>query len=351
MDVFRLFRPSGERREGRPEKRRAQVRRAQQTYRLRKEQYTKSLENEVGRLRAIETDLVHETKHLRSTIQMLGNLLAESGLYVNLSPILAREGTEREPNAGPPCHRSPSEGHHVEERAHPDLSRARHTGAGAAAVPSEPWSTLCSKGPSLRDGPSTRPESPQDTWLTGLRNNHLVFLDPNVPVSTDHYVPAATSRHRGVRLGDLDPTTVGMEFVLALEEPCLGHIHGDPDNPEQPNGHALTVSSQLLFLPSPSPPDAKDLRDARAKAPAPILDRLLALSSSLTLEDEVTPVQAWNRIRSQPQFDQLRIDRLQSLTKELGEVVKCHGFGAVFKVDVLEKLVREELTERPAFLS
>ncbi|KXX75007.1 hypothetical protein MMYC01_209366 [Madurella mycetomatis] len=116
-----------------------------------------------------------------------------------------------------------------------------------------------------------------------------------------------------------------MEFVLALEEPCLGHIHGDPNHPEQPNGHALTVSSQLLFLPSPSPPDAKALSEARAKAPASILNRLLALSASLGLENEVTPVQAWNRIRCRPQFGQLGVDRLQSLTRKLGEAVKCHG--------------------------
>lgn len=33
-----------------------------------------------------------------------------------------------------------------------------------------------------------------------------------------------------------------------IEEPCLGHIHGAPDKPDDPNGHAMTATSHLLAL-------------------------------------------------------------------------------------------------------
>ncbi|KAK4157561.1 hypothetical protein C8A00DRAFT_40135 [Chaetomidium leptoderma] len=119
-----------------------------------------------------------------------------------------------------------------------------------------------------------------------------------------------------------------MEFVLALEKPCLAHIHGDPENPQQANGHALTVTSHLLVLspqPLSSPPSPELLNEACAKAPASILDRLLTLSTNLAVEGEVTPAQAWNRIRCQPQFDRLKADGLRAFTRKLGTAAKCHG--------------------------
>ncbi|KAH6854550.1 hypothetical protein B0I37DRAFT_441540 [Chaetomium sp. MPI-CAGE-AT-0009] len=145
---------------------------------------------------------------------------------------------------------------------------------------------------------------------------------------------------------------MGMEFVLAqvhpspspsppppplthprptnsLEAPCLPHLHGDPSNPSQPCGHALTVSSQLLAIshpaphhshahvpPSswpdlsspPSPPSPKTLHDACARTPASILDRLLTLSAGLDVAaDEVTPVRAWHRIQQTHQLQRLLI--------------------------------------------
>lgn len=112
-----------------------------------------------------------------------------------------------------------------------------------------------------------------------------------------------------------------------LEEPCLSHIHGDSEKSDHPTGHALTVSSQLLSMsPLPSPSSAPEaVEEACKKAPASILERLLALSTSLVIEGELTPVQAWKRIRNQPQFDRLDADGLLTLTKRLSEAVKCHG--------------------------
>ncbi|KAK4031841.1 hypothetical protein C8A01DRAFT_21001, partial [Parachaetomium inaequale] len=275
------------------------------TYRTRKDQYAKSLENEVARLRTIETNLVRETQRLRATVQTLGNCLADYGIDVPTG--LGGDEGVSEPDAS-------FAGHHPSGSSH----RGKVTQLDVSPH---------------RDGPPVLPR----------RNAPSGALQvPAIPV---------TSRHGSARLGDLDPTTVGMEFVLALEAPCLDHIHGDPDNQHQPSGHALTISAHLLFLSpqSPSPPDARTLNEACGRAPASILSRLLTLSTNLALEDEVTPVQAWNHIRCQPHFGGLEVDRLRSLTKKLGEAVKCHGFGTVFKGKVFEKLVREALLDGRSF--
>ena len=77
------------------------------------------------------------------------------------------------------------------------------------------------------------------------------------------------------------------------------------------------------------------------------------------MEDEVTPVQAWNYIRRHPSFDSIDVERLRKLTGKLLKEVKCYGyvafinavllakaiakaqhrFGAVIEQDVLENMV------------
>ncbi len=57
-----------------------------------------------------------------------------------------------------------------------------------------------------------------------------------------------------------------------------------------------------------------------------MLDSLLALSSQLCADGEVTPVQAWNYIRSQPGFETLDVLRLRMLADSLGHAIKCHGY-------------------------
>ncbi|KAK3298934.1 uncharacterized protein B0H64DRAFT_85858 [Chaetomium fimeti] len=359
MDVFRFFRPSGEPKEDRAGKRRAQVRRAQQTYRLRKDQYTKSLENEVSRLRAVETDLLHETRHLHDTIQTLGNLLADRGVDVNLHvpTAPASDGRQTWPN-------TPLAGNHLLTEQ-PQGPQGAQLGA-PRVLPADDASSFWPEfwqDPRSVNGSVVSPE-----YQTPSPNGRQVVAIPAVP---NHHKP----QH-----DDTDTTTtMGMEFVLALEAPCLPHLHGDPSNPSQPCGHALTVSSQLLAIspaaathpghghghghgphpqsswpdlssspPSPpSPPSPKTMHDACAKTPASILDRLLTLSAGLDVAaDEVTPVRAWHRVRGLPGFEGLGREGVRVLMGKLGAVVKCHGFGAVVKEAVFENLLREVFTER-----
>jgi hypothetical protein len=66
---------------------------------------------------------------------------------------------------------------------------------------------------------------------------------------------------------------------------------------------------------------------------------LLDLSTNLVLDDEVTPVQAWNYVRQHEAFSQIDVKLLRKLTQNLLAEVKCHGFGAVIEQGILENAV------------
>lgn len=119
----------------------------------------------------------------------------------------------------------------------------------------------------------------------------------------------------------LDNPQVGIDFVLSLEQPCLGHTrHGDLSSTTS-SGHALTAQAPLLVA---APPNLS--ATATWEIPAVEIDRLLELSSQLNLLGEVTPVQAWARIRSYPGFEKLSKEGLELLKRALMAEVQCYGY-------------------------
>ncbi|KAH7242653.1 hypothetical protein BKA59DRAFT_457221 [Fusarium tricinctum] len=148
------------------------------------------------------------------------------------------------------------------------------------------------------------------------------------------------------RVCEVDQIVAGMEFVLKIEEPCLGHFHGDPKKPDEPANHALTASAHLVaacdYL-SPTSNSPPPVSPAFGNIPKAMLDRLLALAPDLSDEGDLTPIQAWNSIRCRPNFGGFDIRSLGTLATKLKKAVKCHGFGAVVKQSVFESLVRETL--------
>jgi hypothetical protein len=167
------------------------------TYRTRKDQYARSLENEVARLRTVETNLVRETQSLRATIQTLGNCLAKYG--IDMPTGLGGDEGMSAPDATF-TGRHPSDSSHKGKGAQLDVPL--HFGAAPSLV--IPTASFPGASHSVRPGP--------------LQDNYVLPALPhrNAP-SGQLQFPAipVTSRHRSARLGDLDPTTVGMEFVLA----------------------------------------------------------------------------------------------------------------------------------------
>ena len=113
-----------------------------------------------------------------------------------------------------------------------------------------------------------------------------------------------------------------------LERPCLGHLHGDSSKPHDPTGHVLTTSAQLHFssLGPVSTPPENVIVPSYEHTPSDVLDRLLDLASDVCSEGEVTPVQAWHYVRTQPYFGGLDMPSLRRLAERLREVIKCHGY-------------------------
>ncbi|KLJ12397.1 hypothetical protein EMPG_12558 [Blastomyces silverae] len=135
----------------------------------------------------------------------------------------------------------------------------------------------------------------------------------------------------------LDSTQVGVDFVLFMERCCIYHIH-QPEDPEEPHGHAMTALAPVL---NQAPQSLDDC--TTWQIPSCELDRLLELSSALELDGELTPVQMWARIKHHPLFHRLDPEGLRKLSNALVAGVQCFGFGATFEEQFFTKTVDEFL--------
>ncbi|KAK4074762.1 uncharacterized protein Triagg1_4911 [Trichoderma aggressivum f. europaeum] len=320
--IFRIFNP-GEPKGDPVEKRRAQLRRAQQSYRDRKDKYTKALEAELARSRKSEAGLTSQIEQLRAKVHKLATLLSQNGISLPLD--FDDEGD-----------------------VHDDVSR----------IDASPLATRGQPLPAdgfLSSTDSTSPESTTDHGVIFNSGNRTlrqygsrIFArhhEPQVPAPT-RFAGTITQDEPGdrTRLAELDATQVGMEFVLTLERPCLNHLHGNPKKPLEPHGHALTTTVQLQASLSLPPIDPRNpVPPSYQNAPAAVLDRLLNLAPSVSPDGDVTPIQAWHFIRRQPQFGGFEVQRLNRLAERLREAAKCHGFGAAVQTGIFESAVREIL--------
>jgi hypothetical protein len=154
-------------------------------------------------------------------------------------------------------------------------------------------------------------------------------------------------------IAELDQTVVGMDFVMTLETPCLGHIMDAPPNAS--SGHSLMVSATVLHhqqhqpsastahnhghshshshshkpshRPRPLAIDGNHEQQLAWQMPAVGIERLLELSASVPIPDgELTPVQAWDAVRRHPQFAGLEVGRLKRLEERLLGGIKCFGY-------------------------
>ena len=169
----------------------------------------------------------------------------------------------------------------------------------------------------------------------------------------------------------LDATQVGVNFVLALEQPCLWHYGViSPELLVQGSvgtGHEAMLSSPIMSrAPNFSFHPLRIGRPAGSQwsVPAVELERLLDLSQQIDLDGEITPVQAWQTIRYHPGFEALLPEQLDGLRETLLPMVKCYGyvisqcqtilnkgankcasFGAVIEQDFFEQKLVEILGE------
>ncbi|KAB2574306.1 AP-1-like transcription factor YAP3 [Lasiodiplodia theobromae] len=290
-------------------KRREQVRRAQRTHRERKEAYTKALEAEVLQLRTNEANLMQETQRLNAAVKRLKATLDLNGIQVPWS-----ESDEVTSDASSPEDVSTRSIVTIEDIRTERRIRVRQ----AAVLPQTAVPTLPSQKPRVKQ------QEASNTSVACDRG----YPDPSGKASTC--------------MKDSDLASLGVDFVLTLESPCLSHMEHTLNDSSAPAGHALTASAPLLFRGS-SGTTAQVNGSPSWEVPNTGLDRLLDLSSNLPLAEEITPVQAWNHIRCHPEFNRLEVQRLQDLASKLLKHVECHGFGAVIELSTFEGLANEAM--------
>ncbi|KAI0506371.1 hypothetical protein F5B22DRAFT_624001 [Xylaria bambusicola] len=293
-NIFRMFSPDSKKsKEDRVKKRKAQLRNAQLTYRERKERYTKALEENVAESRANEADLHRQIGELRETVQKLAQFILDQGVQI------------------PDEIKLPADLNLVPEKA-----------------PAQEW-------PSQQDYQHT----------SGINNQTHSTLREDGPRTE-----LISNSNSLLRLGDLDPLAVGMEFVLTLERPCVNHLYPPEDTAHEVGGHGLTVSGQLAPMYPKSVFESNRAHETFCReVPEQSLHSLLALSSELCPESEITPIEAWHSIRSQPLFGGMRAQNLWRLAERLRDEAICHGFGAVVKRESFEKFMFETLILDNAF--
>jgi hypothetical protein len=163
--------------------------------------------------------------------------------------------------------------------------------------------------------PSIPPPAFQSRPVVEDVQTHSSATERILPLS-----PAYASRQPISHPHGLDAPQVGIDFVLALENPCLHHTRDDLESTES-YGHILTTNAPLLTqrprIPQPT---------SSWTIPAAEIERLLNLSSQLNLAGELTPVQAWSRIRCYPGFEKLSRVHLEMLEKALLEEIQCYGY-------------------------
>ncbi|KAI5926237.1 hypothetical protein F4810DRAFT_707849 [Camillea tinctor] len=291
------------------------------SYRDRKDAYIKSLETEITRSRASEATLIFESEKLRNRVNTLTKMLLQNGIDI----------PAQEDSASLVGHSNP------EMYAHEIRSNAKDNFIHGKEMITEHDVLFDTRAPGSSSAIGRRIDLP-------LRQDHQrkEILYTESPPETQN--TPSSSFTNNTRLCELDPAILGMDFVLTLESPCLGHLHGDPDQPDEPNGHALTTSAQIEFSTPLSYLRPHEPRDKPGhQAPAAVLSRLLDLATNLCADGELTPIQAWNYVRCQPHFGGVEVRSLRNLEERLRKTVKCHGFGAVIESSALEEAVHETL--------
>jgi len=106
----------------------------------------------------------------------------------------------------------------------------------------------------------------------------------------------------------------------------------------EPCGHALMATCP----PDPHPELNPDLPFGQTNSQdtagqktwdlsKPDLANLLDLSKRLNLDGEITPVMAWGMVLGHPRFSEFTLEDFRKLVEELGNKVRCYGFGAVLE--------------------
>ncbi|KAF3120016.1 hypothetical protein TWF569_011922 [Orbilia oligospora] len=264
---------------------------AQRTHRERKEAYLRQLESEITRLREAFSIVTKEKTSLTNENAELKKFLALHGLSWPPDPSIDPTSALAPAPIPPP----------------PPVALGSMPGIPASLVGAQPLAQLVT-------APSTGP-----SYLSPTGQYGQPTTSPNVSGAFD---------------------AIGIDFVLALERPCMEHIQKlVHDSLEDPNG--TSISGHALMASCPPESHMLDNPDidwgSRTYDLQPSeLNMLLNLSPKLGVSGEVTPINAWAIIQSHPNFLQLTRHDFAAIKNELVPKVKCYGFGAVLEEYMVE---------------
>lgn len=123
----------------------------------------------------------------------------------------------------------------------------------------------------------------------------------------------------------VDTIELATNFVLSLEHPCLPHIPypaADPQTTDSAN-HLMMASTPLVARAQGNP----QLNQSWTASGA-VIKELLNLSSSINLDGEIIPVEAWHRLHRHPDFWRLDREQIEKLKRDLSAAVRCFGYVA-----------------------
>lgn len=186
-------------------------------------------------------------------------------------------------------------------------------------------------------------ESITSLRMSRHRNRHSIVQTRHMKVTPTSARLPDLSSHQQKRSAETTESLLirGMEFVLALEKPCLAHIEVDLTKSSEPSGHVLTATMPLLNAcqyPHSFTDGGPSLEVSKS-----IFDRLTLLSPQLVDEEELSPIQLWNYIVDQQIAYRLDNNQLQILAQNLLQHIKCYGFGAVIEKGICMNMVSQML--------
>lgn len=282
-------------------------------HRDRRKIYLKSLEQEVLRL-SDEKAVLLDSMAVQDENALLTGILTQNNVPfldwtagIHLSPhISSLVGTDEEQ-----C--LPAD--------FPDTAACRDTAANEIQSPTSTSTSLSSPSscdtslPPIKT-PQISPNKSEHTHcshqILSHKRNKIVSSSPPSGSPTEDIA-------KTIYQGDTYAAQIGVDFVLYLEQSCLGQSRGDLSDNDS-SAYPLTYR-----IPLPSATPASSSSSPTGQLPNIELERLLTLSSKMNLLGVVTPIEAWARIRTVTSDERLDQDDLEILKCEMVSKMQWHG--------------------------
>jgi len=287
----------------------------------------RSLEVEVAKLREQDATHAQEIENLKLKIRHLHDLLTSNGIAVPAHLLLSQTPS---PQASITVVNN-SDGSQGIRATMPVMEGYQRQVHAPGTMILQGYENQYQQSPSTRYQSATRSAS-ENTSSQG----NLFNLEPSSTASTSAS-PFPDTLHtdkskQNFHPSGLDAAQVAVDFVLTLESPCLQH---HPDEPsvvgDEPSGHSFMLQSPIMahvpahLLSRTGPGKQRFPSSLTWNVPVQEIEKLLDLSAKLSLEGEITPIEAWQKIRSHPHFALMDMDRLDALKNTLAGEVKCYG--------------------------